>query len=381
MFVDRVPAKFRTRAPYIIELDNGGQAFKVESVDNPIPFGTAAVYHRATKRYDRASYKERFGELKDGLSRGVRYEDILQGSFDPRARVQEQIEGQLDGEFFYGSPGLWGAIKAMPDKELVCACFRAFNDWMAEFCSYNPARMFGLGMIPTTGIDDALAELRRGICELNLHGMVLESYPNGSLLEPAPEDDRFWALAQELGKPISLHSSIRMPANVIAMHAKGDSSLHKILAAGSFQTVTKKLILSGIFDRFPRLDWVGAEVASSWVPFYLEKYDNDYKSKYREQGVKLELLPSDYFARNVYTTFWIDQAAIANRYVIGVDRMMWMSDFPHSISNWPIDVELADAQMKYAGVTEEEKDRMMWRTTADLYRIPYQLPAEQLVAA
>src|SRR3974377_991979 len=92
MFVDRVPAKFRTRAPYIIELDNGGQAFKVESVDNPIPFGTAAVYHRATKRYDRASDKERFGELKDGLSRGVRYEDILQGSFDPRARVQEQIE-------------------------------------------------------------------------------------------------------------------------------------------------------------------------------------------------------------------------------------------------------------------------------------------------
>src|SRR3974390_2389416 len=85
-FVDRVPEKFKSRAPHVIELDNGGQAFRGEGVPNPIPFGTAAVHHRATKRFDRSSYKARFGQLKDGLARGVRFEDILQGSFDPKAR-------------------------------------------------------------------------------------------------------------------------------------------------------------------------------------------------------------------------------------------------------------------------------------------------------
>ena len=381
MFIDRVPEKLKSRAPHVIELDNGGQAFKVEDVDVPVPFGSSAVHHRASKRFDRSSYKARFGELKDGISRGVRFEDILQGSFDPAARVKEQIEDNVDGEFFYGNPGMWGAVKAGRDPELVAACFRAYNDWMSEFCSYDPTRHFGLGLIPTTGIDDAIAELKRGIHKLGLRGMVLESYPNGSLTDPAPEDDRFWAVAEEIGKPISLHASIRIPANAIVLHAKGGDELRKVVAGGSFAAVTRKLILSGVFDRFPKLKWVGAEVASGWVPFYLEKFDSNYKKLGRDAGVKLELLPSEFFARNIFTTFWIDQVALDNRYTIGVDRMMWMSDFPHSISNWPIDVELAHAQMKGAGVPSDEQSRMLWRTVADLYEVPYEISPMHKAAA
>src|SRR5690349_16878963 len=91
MFIDRVPVRLRDRAPKIIELDNGGEAWSIEGVDNPVPFGAAAVHHRATKRFDRAGYKARFGELKDGLQRGVRFTDILPGSFDAKERVKEQI--------------------------------------------------------------------------------------------------------------------------------------------------------------------------------------------------------------------------------------------------------------------------------------------------
>jgi len=382
MFIDRVPEKFKHRAPHVIELDNGGQAFQVEDVDVPVPFGSSAVHHRATKRFDRAGYKARFGELKDGISRGVRFEDILQGSFDPKARVQEQIEDNVDGEFFYGNPGMWGAVKAQRDPELVLACFRAYNDWMTEFCSYDPKRLFGLGLIPTTGVDDAIAELKRGVLELGLHGMVMESYPSGSLTDPCPDDDRFWAVAEELGRPISLHASIRFPANAIVLHAKGEGGLRTITAAGSFRTVTRKLILSGVFDRFPNLKWVGAEVGSGWVPFYLENLDNFVRREGRDQGIRLDLLPSEYFAKNIYTTFWIDQVGLANRYTIGVDRMMWMSDFPHSISNWPIDVELADAEMAEAGVTADEHERLMWRNSADLYQIPYEVaPTSRIQAA
>ena len=71
MFVDRVPAKFKDVAPHIIELENGGEAWRMADVSSPIPFGSAAVHHRATTRFDRASYKARFGELKDGIQAGV----------------------------------------------------------------------------------------------------------------------------------------------------------------------------------------------------------------------------------------------------------------------------------------------------------------------
>lgn len=382
MFVDRVPAKFRDTAPHIIELDNGGEAWRMADVDGPVPFGSAAVHHRATKRFDRAGYKARFGELKDGLQKGVRYSDILPGSFDPKARVQEQIEDKLDGEFFYNNPGVWAAVKAARDPELIYHCFRAYNDWMAEFCAYDPTRLFPIGIIPSTGVDDAISELKRCLIDLDLKGVALESYPNGSLVDPAPEDDRFWALAEEIGKPISLHLSIRVPANAIAIVSRGNhTELRKITASGSFQMVCQKLILSGVFDRFPKLKFVGAETQSGWVPFYLEQFDATYKRLAREQGLKLDLLPSEYFQRNIYTTFLIDQVGVNNRYAIGVDRMMWMCDFPHSVSNWPIDVELAHAQLKAGGVPAEEWERLMWRTVADLYQIPYDAPATAALAA
>ena len=379
MFIDRVPQRFKDRAPKIIELDNGGEAWLMEDMDSPTPFGSAAVHHRATKRYDRASYKARFGELRDGLQKGVRFTDILPGSFDPKERVKEQIEDNLDGEFFYNNPGVWAAIKSTRDKELVYHCFRAYNDWMAEFCSHDPSRLFPIGIIPSTGIEDAISELKRCLIDLDMKGVALESYPNGSGTDPSPEDDRFWALAEEIGKPVSLHLSIRIPANAIAVHSKGNvTELKKAYAAGSFQTVCQKLILNGTFDRFPRLKFVGAEVQSGWVPFYLERFDATYRQLGRDQGVKLDLMPSEYFQRNIYTTFITDLVALKNRYTIGVDRMMWMCDFPHSVSNWPIDVELAHDQLNKCEVPAAEWERMMWRTVADLYQVPYELPIREL---
>ena len=375
MFVERVPARFKDRAPHIIDLDNGGEAWRIEDVENPVPFGAAAVHHRATKRFDRAGYKARFGELKDGVNKGVRFSDILPGSFDPKARVQEQIEDKLDAEFFYNNPGVWGAIKSGRDRELIYHCFRAYNDWMAEFCSHDPVRLFPIGIIPTTGIDDAISELKRCLIDLNMKGVALESYPSGSLSDPSPEDDRFWAVAEEIGKPVSLHLSIRIPANAIAMFAKGAGDTRKAIAGGAFPIVCQKLILAGVFDRFPKLKFVGAEVQSGWVPFYMQQFDASYRRLGRDSGVALELLPSEYFMRNIYTTFLIDQFGVNNRYIVGVDRMMWMCDFPHSVSNWPIDVELAHAQLKAGGVPPDEWERLMWRTVADLYEIPYELAA------
>src|SRR5258708_564228 len=116
LWEDRLPKKFKEQGPRTIELDNGGQGWWLEGVmDEPVNFGLTAVVFRASKRYDRAQFRKRFEEYKDGYRQGVRYEDILPGSFDPAARIKEIDEDKVDAEILYQSPMIWPAIKASPD--------------------------------------------------------------------------------------------------------------------------------------------------------------------------------------------------------------------------------------------------------------------------
>jgi len=368
LFEKRLPAHFRDRGPHCVELDNGGEAWVIEGVGEPMPLGLTAVNFRAQKRFDRSNYKEKFLEYRDGVQRGVRFEDILPGSFDPVARLDEQDEDHVQAEVLYQSPTVWAGVKATTDPELRHACFRAYNDWIAEFTAVSPDRLLGVGLIPNTGIDDAVAELRRAIEELHLRTVALESYPSGSATAPSPEDDRFWALAHELDVPVSLHATFTFPPNSVQLFSRGDARLREESAKGSFATVLEHLILDGVFDRFPRLRFVGAEVNCGWLPHYLEQFDTSYRKYGRDQGLRLELLPSEYFQRNSLITFIIDQVGVDSRHQIGIDNLMWSSDFPHSVSNWPIDVEVAEMQL--TEVSQSERDRIMWRTCAELYRMP-----------
>jgi predicted TIM-barrel fold metal-dependent hydrolase len=318
-------------------------------------------------------------EMRDGANKGLRYEDILPGSYDPAARVKEQQEDRVDAEVLYTSPPLWGGIKQMRDTELRLACFRAYNDWIAEFSAYDPARLTGVGSVPTTGVGDAVAELERCAGDLRLRTVALESYPSGVPDQPEPGDDRFWAKAEELGIPVAEHAGFTIPPNAGTMATRGAgggeaaaNARAVAMAAGSFPTVLGKLILSGVFDRFPALRFVGVEVNIGWIPYYLEQFDARFRAGCRDLPVRLEMLPSEYFRRNVWSTFITDPVGVECRYLIGVDNIMWSSDFPHSVSSWPIDVELGLAQLEQASVPQGERERIMWRTCADLYGLSYE---------
>jgi predicted TIM-barrel fold metal-dependent hydrolase len=376
LFVKRVPAHLRERAPHVINLDNGGEAWVFEDVPEPVPLGLTAVNFRAQKRFDRSNYKEKFLEYRDGVQRGVRFEDILPGSWDAVARLGEQDEDHVQAEVLYQGPTVWAGVKASGDPELRLACFRAYNDWMAEFSAVAPDRLVGVGLVPDTGIDDAVAELHRCV-DLGLRSVALESYPNGSWTEITTDDDRFWAAAVERDTVVDLHATFSFPPNSTRLFAQGDSSLGALSAVGAFEKVAERMIVTGVFDRHPTLRFVGAEVNCGWLPYWLEQFDVSYRRHGKQVGVSLDLLPSEYFRRNVYVTFIIDPVGVQARHLIGMANLMWCSDFPHSVSNWPIDVEIAHAQM--VDCNQAEIDRMMWRTAADLYGIPYDEPTDQVL--
>jgi predicted TIM-barrel fold metal-dependent hydrolase len=386
LWTDRLPAKFKERGPRVIETrTTKGHAWIMEGQSRPSPMGFSSMYSRASKRFDRASLVDSFKQIRD---RGVRYEDVFPGSYDPAARVDEILEDETDAEvIFNGVQTVWNGIKLCPDPELSLACYRVYNDWIAEFQAYAPERFICNGTLPTTGIDDALSELSRCV-DMGLRTVQLEAYPSGSFSEPSAEDDRFWAAAVELDMPINVHTQFFFPAGDLGSKLSAEGvpeqktraqKLGVDIAAASFPAILANMITTGVFERFPALKFIGTEVHTGWVPYYLERFDESVRRNRRDWN--LPLLPSEYFRRNVSVVYVVDESGAANRYDIGVANIMWGPDFPHSSSAWPMDYQLGHEILERAGATPSEIERIMWRNAAEIYKLPYDEPeAVQSVA-
>jgi uncharacterized protein len=379
LWTDRLPAKFKERGPRVIETrTTKGHAWIMEGQSRPSPMGFSSMYSRASKRFDRASLVDSFKQIRD---RGVRYEDVFPGSYDPAARVDEILEDETDAEvIFNGVQTVWNGIKLCPDPELSLACYRVYNDWIAEFQAYAPERFICNGTLPTTGIDDALSELSRCV-DMGLRTVQLEAYPSGSFAEPSAEDDRFWAAAVELDMPINVHTQFFFPAGDLGSKLSAEGvpeqktraqKLGVDIAAASFPAILANMITTGVFERFPALKFIGTEVHTGWVPYYLERFDESVRRNRRDWN--LPLLPSEYFRRNVSVVYVVDESGAANRYDIGVANIMWGPDFPHSSSAWPMDYQLGHEILERAGATPSEIERIMWRNAAEIYKLPYDEP-------
>jgi predicted TIM-barrel fold metal-dependent hydrolase len=388
-----LPERLKERGPRTVDSSNGGQGWVLEGqpedpLESGLALGLTAVVYRSTKRYDRAEFRRRFQEYRDGYRQGIRYEDILPGSYEPSARVKEQDEDGVDAEVLYNNPLIWAAIKSLKDPELKLACFRAYNDWIADFNAVAPDRLFGTGLVPPTGIDDAVAETRRCIETLNLKSVTMESWPNGSMSSPSSEDDRFWQYADEAGIPVNVHIGFAVdqgagkalaqagagaPSPAVKRRVRGtdESSSEQ----GTFHEVMARLIMDGIFERFPRLRFVGAEVNCGWVPDYFRRFDYRFRHDSASKALNLSMLPSEYFRRNVSVTFLPDYFGVRARWDIGVANMMWSSDFPHSVSNWPIDGDIAYDQIAQNKVPDDEAQPLLWKNCADMYGIHYETAA------
>jgi predicted TIM-barrel fold metal-dependent hydrolase len=128
------------------------------------------------------------------------------------------------------------------------------------------------------------------------------------------------------------------------------------------------LIFGGVLERFPRLQIVSAENDIGWIGHYLQRMDHAYeKYRYLEKTTVIPEPPSFYFKRQVHATFQDDRIGVLNREFIGVENLMWASDFPHSDSTWPRSQEVIARD--FAGVSETETQQIIAENCAALYGI------------
>ena len=234
---------FHDRAPKLVKDEEGGDAWSF-GPGKPLMFiGLVATQGM---RYEDIKWN------------GYTYQDIRKSCFDGKARLEDMDADGVDAEFLYPSQRTMYHFMGNEDREFHRAGVRAYNDWLAdEFCAHDPERLFGLAQMPNLGVDEAVAELRR--CrEKGFRGVILTAWPNGGD-NLGPEDDRFFAAAEELSMPISIHIRIVRPGRKTTGALEGPGAIANMALAGMtlFPEVMSEIMVSGVHDRFRSLAFLG----------------------------------------------------------------------------------------------------------------------------
>lgn len=347
LWVERLDRKYRDQAPHVVvekEKSGGSRHYFIGKGFHPL---SVAGGFAAGKR----------GEaLREHMKHG--YEAARPSGWDPAERLKDQDLDGVVAEVLYSTLGI--ALLAMTDVELQMACLRVYNDWLAEFCSYRPARLAGIAMYSLNALPD-VSEIER-CAKRGLKGIL--ALASDTVDEPysGPRMDPLWRVASEHGMPISLHKPlVSMTPTTPAMPTPADLQINIIHVVEQCMT---RLIYGGVFDRFPNLQIVSAENDIGWFPNWIHRLDHVYSMI--PHG-KLAMKPGDYVRRNIWATFQDDPLGPATWKFFGEDNYMWASDFPHADSTFPNSLKVIEDN--FAGVPENVTRKITFDNANRLYNL------------
>jgi predicted TIM-barrel fold metal-dependent hydrolase len=253
----------------------------------------------------------------------------------------------------------------LEDADFQRDCFRVYNNWLAEFCRYAPARFAGLALISLFDVDLAARELER-CARMGLRGALVWASPPDDRPYSSKQYDAFWAAAQELRMPLSLHTLTgRTKAAQQDESDVGELYARMVIRTHEAQHSLCSLIFSGVLERFPGLTIVSAENDIAWVPHLLERADKYYRRFRQAYGSALSLKPSEYFKRQVYATFIDDPMGLKTYHLVGPDNFMWSTDYPHQAATWPHSQEVLARD--FSSLPELDRQKIVRDNAAKLY--------------
>jgi predicted TIM-barrel fold metal-dependent hydrolase len=349
LWVERIDERFRDRAPRVVKELKGkkGSFFVCENLPPMRVSGAFAAGQTFNKSF-----------MEAGM------EDALPGGWDPAARIKDMELDGVEAAVLYTTFGFM--LFRLEDAEFQEACFRVYNDWLAEFCSYAPNKLAGLGLVSLFDVERGRRELER--CkQIGLKGAMVWACPPEDQPYSSPMYDPFWATAQDLQMPLSLHLATgRRRESNLSESNLAEFWVNFVVRPHEIQHSLLMLIFSGVLERFPRLKLVSAENDIAWVPHLLERADKYYRRFKQGYDAPLSLKPSEYFRRQCYATFIDDPMGLKTYQLTGsADNFMWSTDYPHQASTWPHSQEVLARD--FQGIPEEDKRKIVRENTAQLY--------------
>jgi uncharacterized protein len=369
LWTRRAPASIRDRVPQVKML-NGVRSWVV---DGDKSIGTGA--------HPNSAILKQGGKVRDlDTFLKLQFEDVHSGSSSVKERLAVMDDAGIYAQIVYPNIlGFGGQAAAKVDPDLRIACVKIYNDAMAELQEASGQRLFPMALLPWWDVKEAVSETQRCIA-MGLRGININSDPHchtdatGKSIPDLGHEHWYplWEICEDKQLPINFHIGASETA-IDWMGQQGWPSLSRDLRAGisgamiffNNGKVVSNLIYSGLLDRYKGLKFVSVESGMGWVPFLMDALD--YQHAEIAATRKFEKKPSEYFRSNFYACFWFEQgkdaAAMARR--VGIDNVLFETDFPHPTSLYPIE----NLEERLGDLDVEERKKVLSLNAARLYRI------------
>jgi predicted TIM-barrel fold metal-dependent hydrolase len=290
------------------------------------------------------------------------------GEHDPVERLKDMDTDGVEAEVLYSDVEAGVSFNSMEDGGRVAA-FRAFNDAALEFASHDPKRLLTVYLIPIVDVAEAVGEVER-LARESARAFMLPLYPTDLELAPYfdPKYDPLWGAIQDTGIPISQHVGANEALwQILRYDTTPAKGIFQSLPPMYMSEVLANWIVGGVFERFPKLRVVLVEAGLGWIPFFLERLDTMKTRHGWDTYGMLKELPSFYFKRNMMATFEEDTYGVSQRHHLGVENLMWATDYPHPDSTWPNSQKVLETH--FSDVPGDEARLMIGGNAARLYQL------------
>ena len=340
MFEGRLPERYVDLAPKAIRNDAGDDVWLYEGQELP-NIGLNAVAGKPPEEY--GIEPTSFAEMRSGC-------------YDVDDRVADMdANGILGSMCFPSFPQFCGQLfSRTEDKDVAMAMVRAYNDWhIDQWCGSHPGRFIPLA-IPPIWSPELMAEEVHRVAAKGCRAVTFSENPEklGWPSYHSPHWDPFWQAVSDEGTIVCLHIGSSSQLTITSVEAPINVMIS--LQPMNIVQAAADILWSRVMTEFPGVTFALSEGGIGWIPYFLERCDYVYEHHQAWTGQDLPMRPSELFRERFITCFIDDAAGVKNRHDVGLDKITWECDYPHSDSTWPHSPERLAASL--VGVPDDEID-------------------------
>jgi predicted TIM-barrel fold metal-dependent hydrolase len=326
LFTSNATAEMKARMPYVTDGPDGPHWTSRQGKSFGLWGGVGPAGHKyvpgSHHRVDVMAATGLYDDGKKGILRPT----------DPVRRAQDMDRDGVQAEVLFG---ILGAATRLGDHEAANEMFRIYNDWLSDFCRPYPERYIGLACLPYGDIEAAVKEVYR-VANLGLRGLELScSWDMEPMWHPVWEP--LWKAVHDVNLPLHFHTFPTLPPDVIVQQTGLTRRAAFFTVVSTFQlnlgNILAAVIGAGVLERYPNIRISFGESGIGWLPYVLDRMDYEWEDRFTDLGLKMK--PSDYWRRQCKATFQFDRIGTKLIDDMGVETLMWGSDYPHGDGVWP----------------------------------------------
>ncbi len=281
---------------------------------------------------------------------------------DPKLQLADMDADGIDVQVVYPTRGL--SLSALKEIDLAVDVARAYNEWLAEFCATDSRRLKGVAMVALQDVGAAVKEARRAMEELGHVGIMMPT----NVLDQDIGMRQFWPFYEEverLGVGLGIHGGIRASERMGGRFSTF-IAVHTVSFPFECMAALTGLIFAGVPVQFPRLRIAALECCCGWLPFLMDRMDEEFELRGSREAPLLKTKPSEYMKGDqFYYSFELEESMLPNVMErVGEEKLLYASDYPHWDTGWPNTVKKV---MSREDITDGQRQKIMCENARRFY--------------